>query len=255
MTWDKLRREASLIFRTFYSFLTGEFSYHAGALTYNSLMVLGSLLTLLSLFALYTPLLSYERLVSLIVQLLPQYAGEVITRLARVYESKAVFSSLSVALAYLFSVSFAKNLYKSFAYVSHGVKRRGEAFFWVFVPIFIMSFSLLSVLMLSLFALLKFLPLKMPLGFVFNLFFLLIALLVLYRVFLEADFKRVLYSSLLVSFMLSLFNKAFASLLIKLVSINPLQGMLGSFLLFLVWLYFSFQFILLGAKIINHGRG
>ena len=239
----------------FYALFSGEFSYHAGALTYAFIMVLGSVFSLVSLLAFYTPFLSYERLVSLIVQFVPQYAGEVIKRVAKIYESKATLSVLSIFLAYVFSVNFAKNLYRAFHYLSSYAKPRSEVFFWITVPIFVTLFSFLVPAIFFILTTIEFLPIKLPIGLLSSWLFFVTLVLLMYKAFLDITIKKILYASFIVSVILSFLNKILSLLLLKLVSLNPLYGVFGSLLIFLVWVYVSFQFILLGTKIINYEEG
>ncbi len=252
MNYQTIKQEVYILLRAVYHLLKGEFSYHAGALTYNFIIVIGSLFSILSILASYTPFLSYERIVSIAVQIFPQHTNEVILTISRFYKGKTTFSLLSFLLAYFFSVSFIKNLYKAFAYVKCDIKQRSEISFWVFLPILTFIFSLLSIAIITAYALLKFFIVKIPFTFLANLLFLLIVLFAVYKYFINASTAKTFYVSLLISIFLYFFNKLFVSLLVKFVTLNPLYGLVGSFLIFLVWLYLSFQLVLVGAKIFTY---
>lgn len=252
MNYHTLKQEALTLLKVCYYFLRGEFSYHAGALTYNFVVVIGSLISMFSVLAFYTPFLSYERILSLAVQIFPQHTNEIIIAISKSYEGKATFSMVSFVLAYFFSVNFIKNLYKAFVYVNCNVKKKNELSFWIFLPILTFVFSLLSIVVIVLNAFLKFFMLKIPFTFLINLVLLLTILFAVYKYFIVASVAKTIYVSLLMSIILYFFNKLFFSLLLRFIILNPLYGLVGSFLIFLVWLYLSFQVILAGAKIFTY---
>ncbi len=252
MKYQTIKQEVYIVLKAVYFLLKGDFSYHAGALTYNFIVVIGSIFSILSILASYTPFFSYDRIVSIAVQLFPQHTNEVILAISSFYQGKATFSLLSFLLAYFFSVNFIKNLYKAFSYVKCDIKQRSEISFWVFLPTLTFIFSLLTIAIITTHALLKFFIVKIPFSFIASFLFLLIVLFTVYKYFINASIAKTLYVSLLISIFLYFFNKLFVSLIVKFVTLNPIYGLVGSFLIFLVWLYLSFQVVLAGAKIFTH---
>ena len=83
----------------------------------------------------------------------------------------------------------------------------------------------------------------------FNLFIIFLVLIMLYSLYFKPK-RATFFASAFVAAMLLLLNKAFSLIVVKMVSLSPLYSIIGSPLLLLVWLYYSFSCLLVGVRVI-----
>ncbi|MDW8067067.1 MAG: YhjD/YihY/BrkB family envelope integrity protein, partial [Aquificaceae bacterium] len=82
-----------------------------------------------------------------------------------------------------------------------------------------------------------------------NFLLVLIMIIMIYSSYFRLR-RSVFLSSILVALMLFLLNKLFSTIMVKLISASPMYSVLGSPLLFLVWLYYSFFCLLFGVRVV-----
>lgn len=227
------------------------FGYHSASLTYQFLMVMGSIILLLAFISLYLPFFDPWRVYEYTKNALPSYATSLLDKMVTVYEKRASGSLLSLALAYYFSLSFTKSLNLAFGFVSQRKPIEREVFIWIALPFLLILYGVVLSLAIVLLTLSK-----NFLGFLGNMFVDLFNLLLLFLVIsmlYSSYFKpkrKTLIASAFTSLLLFLLNKLFSLVLVKMISLNPLYTIIGSPLLLLVWLYYSFYLLLIGARLI-----
>ncbi|MCS7196409.1 MAG: YihY/virulence factor BrkB family protein [Aquificaceae bacterium] len=222
--------------------------YHSASLTYQFLAFIGSVFMFLGFASLYLPFLEPERVYEHLRNAIPLYADLIIAKLLPLYEKKTFGSSLSLALSYYFSISFAKSLNTAFGYIYRRKPVEGELFFWTLMPLLLFLYTSVLSLTVTLFTLGRSLFGLSYHGLteLLNPFLLFLIVLMVYASYFRLR-RKVLVASLFTSLMLLLLNKLFSLLLAQLVSTSPLYGIMGTPLLFLVWLYYSFFCLLLGV--------
>lgn len=253
--WNILYRMLKYFRLVFLSFLDAfreNIGYHSASLSYQFLTVMGSLFMFLGFVSFYLPFLEPAKLYQALKNLLPSYADLVIAKLLPIYRNKGLGSAFSLLLAYYFSVSFAKSLNTAFGYVYRKKPVKAELFFWTAIPFMLLLYTSILSFAITLFALSKSLlgSLYQRLTEFLNLFLLFLILVMLYASYFRFR-KGVILSSVFVSVMLLLLNRLFSSLLLKLVSMNPLFSFMGTPLVFLLWLYYSFFCLLLGVCLLR----
>lgn len=216
-----------------------DYFYHAGALTYNFLMVMSSLIFLLLTLASYLPFLDYDRVQTLILELSPKYADRILKELSKIYKNRHYISILSVIIAFYYSVGFSKSLYSAFCYIIGIDKKHKMWDFWIKTAIFIV---LLSFFIFTAFSITHLIHHSEILPYL-SLF---MVYLLLYRIFFpnKPSYKNLAIVSLLLAGVSFLVNKLFSAFMVKLIKLNPLYGTFGSALVFLVLVYYSFVLIL-----------
>lgn len=240
----------SLFLSLYYSVKEG-YAYHSSALTYGFTMVLGSLFVFMSFMLYYIPFVNINLFLEKLFELMPSQAEKVIVKILDAYKHKTTGSLVSIVLAYYFSVSFAKTLDRSLSYVCYRKKRLGELSYWVGVPLMGAFFA---VLFTGIFVFLTIVKMVLS-GFYAHLlnlainFTIFLLLVLIYKLMLYRSWFSLLLSSAVVSLFFFLFNKVFSYVVVKLLLVNPLYAVMGSFLAFFVWLNFSFYIFLLGAKL------
>ncbi|RME12307.1 MAG: ribonuclease BN, partial [Aquificota bacterium] len=184
--------------------------------------------------------------------LFPSHAELVFDKLLPIYEKRASGSLLSLALAYYFSLSFAKTLNISFGFVYRKKPLESEVFFWVYMPFLLVLYTAVLSLAVALLALSKSYlgSLYQRLTELLNFMLLFSILGMLYSSYFRPR-RQVFLASAFVAFLLLLLNKLFSLIVVKLLSASPLYSVIGSPLLFLVWLYYSFFCLLLGVCFIR----
>jgi hypothetical protein len=192
------------------------YTYYSASLTYQFLMVLGSLFMLLSFLASYLPFLQADRVVHYVLSLMPQHAEKVLARVLRIYEGRLSGSIIALFLSYTFSVFFAKSLNRSFEFVYGERLKKKELTFWLGVPLFLVFYTLALSILLILLSISKplFGAIYQRIVELSNLLVGLLSLYMLYGAFL--GFKiNTLKTALLSSLLLFLLNKAFALVLVS----------------------------------------
>lgn len=222
--------------------------YHSASLTYQFLTVVGSVIMLLGFVSMYLPFLEPSRVYEYVKDYLPSHAELIFDKLLPVYEKRASGSLLSVALAYYFALSFAKTLNFSFSMVYKKKPLESELAFWVFMPLVLILYATALSFGLALLAIAKsFLEgIYQRLTELANFLLLLLLVSMLYSLYFRPRGYTFLASAF-ASLLLFILNKVFSIVVIKLISASPLYSVIGSPLLFLVWLYYSFFCLLLGA--------
>ena len=100
------------------------------------------------------------------VVIFPPYASDVVREIMHVRERGLQVSIVALGISYIFSVSFIKHLSRAFTYVSEGaLGPRREAFYWFFMPIFVVASLTLLFMSIVLSLYLKVIMLR-PLSFV-----------------------------------------------------------------------------------------
>ncbi len=222
--------------------------YHSASLTYQFLTVIGSVIMLLGFLSMYMPFLEPMSVYEYVKGLLPSHAKLVFDKLLPVYEKRASGSLISVALAYYFSLSFAKALNVSFGFVYGQKPLKSEIFFWVFMPLLLIAYTTALSIGVALLAITKsFLgALYQRLTEFLNFLLLLSIVSMLYVSYFRPQ-KPIFFASAFTTLLLTILNKLFALIIVKLISASPLYSVIGSPLLFLLWLYYSFFCLLLGV--------
>ncbi len=222
--------------------------YHSASLTYQFLTVIGSVIMLLGFISMYLPFLEPIKVYEYVKGFLPSYAELIFDKLLPVYEKRASGSLLSVALAYYFALSFAKTLNFSFSMVYKKKPLESELAFWIFMPLVLILYATALSLGVALLAIARsFLEgIYQRLTELINFLLLFFLVSMLYSFYFRPRGFTFL-SSAFASFLLFILNKVFSIVVVKLISVSPLYSVIGSPLLFLVWLYYSFLCLLLGV--------
>ena len=228
------------------------FGYHSASLTYQFLIVIGSIIMLTSFLSFYLPFFEPAKIYSFLRESLPSYAHTLLNDLISIYEKRSAGSLLSVILAYYFSVSFAKSLNTAFGYACGKKPVEKERLFIIFMPLLLILYVLILSLAVVLLTIRKLLlgGIYSRLGEVLNLLLIFVSIKMLYASYFKPK-REVFIASAFVAFMFFFLNKVFSLVMVKLISLSPLYSVLGSPLLFLVWLYYSFYCLLVGAKLIT----
>lgn len=244
-----LKSRLLALFYSLKEIFLGDVGLYASALTLRFLMVISSLLLFFGFLASFFPFLSQEKITQVISQLTPKY-GEVLIN--KLYKHREIGSVFSFSISYFFLVSYAKTFAKAISRVLREDIKLKEAILWIFIPVYLLAFSVFILVGSAvLFLLRSFIPkslsfalsLSKPLLFLPLIYF-------MYWFFLRDTLKPVciLETSMLFLVFLMLLNFIFGKFFIKLIGLNPLYAVLGSLLSFLVWLELTFSF-LLGAII------
>ncbi|ADC89157.1 ribonuclease BN [Thermocrinis albus DSM 14484] len=232
--------------------LKGEFGYHASALTYRFFMVIGSLLILTGILISYTPLANYE-VYTYLARLIPEKAGEVMMRLETLYRHRGTGSFISVLLAYYFAADLAGSMRTAFGYAT-GIKPKGRYIsLFLITPLYLLLLSLFLSLLALFPAVMKlFLPWAPQLVLWPVKFMILTGMIyVTYYIFLPVSVKpqHLLKASLFSAVLITVLNYLFTVVIIKLVHANPLYAVMGSVLVFMVWMEKVFVILLTGARL------
>ncbi len=233
----------------------GNYLYHAGALSYHLLLALAPLSVILVSFADLLPFFDIDRLEAIADRLFPRYASDIVHEVLDLRRRRTESSLLAVLISYIFSVGFIRSMGKAFSAVSEGVfGERREAFYWIFMPIFLLAVVLFILLS---FALSVYLKIVLPEGYrmVLDLAYTLPAALlltVLYLSFLKrrVSLPRVAGVSLLTSFSLFVLQLAFSWYTANVFRGNVLYGSLSGIVIFLLWTNLIFLSLLMGARLI-----
>lgn len=242
-------------FRTFFLSLVdavkGDVGYHSASLTYQFLTVIGSIIIVLAFISMYFPFLDPMRVYQYLKGIIPSYAEGILNKILPAYEKKATGSLLSFALAYYFSLSFAKTLNTAFGFVYGKRPVERELFFWTIMPLMIILYAMLLSVTVVLLTISKALlgGIYYRMAEAFNLFIIFLVLIMLYSLYFKPK-RATFFASAFVAAMLLLLNKAFSLIVVKMVSLSPLYSIIGSPLLLLVWLYYSFSCLLVGVRVI-----
>lgn len=222
--------------------------YHSASLTYQFLTVVGSVIMLLGFSSLYLPFLEPVKVYGYLKDIVPTYADTVLNKLLPFYKNKAVGSVLSLVLAYYFSVSFSKTMNDAFGYVYRKKPVEGEVYFWTVMPFLLFVYTAVVSLTATFLAISKsFLgSFYQRITELMSLFSLFLMIGMLYSAYFRLR-KSVLLTSALVALSLLALNKVFSIVLAKLITTSPLYSVMGTPLLFLVWLYYSFMCLLVGV--------
>ncbi len=226
--------------------------YHSASLTYQFLTVIGSVVMLLGFVSMYLPFLEPARVYEYVKGLIPSHAELVLDKILPVYEKRASGSLLSVVLAYYFSLSFARALNVSFGFAYGRRPLENEFFFWVLMPLLLILYTTALSIGVALLAIAKsFLGgLYQRLTEVLNFLLLFFIVGMLYSSYFRPR-RPILFASAFTALLLLILNKLFALMVVKLLTLSPLYSVIGSPLLFLVWLYYSFFCLLLGVCFIK----
>ncbi|MFN4013489.1 MAG: YhjD/YihY/BrkB family envelope integrity protein [Aquificaceae bacterium] len=231
--------------------LKGDVAYHSASLTYQFLTVIGSIIMVLAFISMYLPFLDPIKIYQHLQEIVPSYAEDILNKILPAYKKRAHGSVISFAIAYYFSLSFAKALNTAFGFMYGKKPVESEIFFWTIMPLVIILYAILLSFAVVLIAISKAL-----LGGVYyriaeasNLFVLFLTLAMLYSLYFKLK-KATLFASALVALMLLLLNKAFSLIVVKMISLSPLYSIVGSPLLLLLWLYYSFSCLLVGVRMI-----
>ncbi len=156
-----------------------------------------------------------------------------------------------MVLAYYFSLSFTKSLNTAFGFVYGKKPVEREVFFWTVMPLMMVFYTLLLSVAIVLLTVSKALlgGIYYRIAELFNLFIIFLVLTMLYSLYFKLK-RATLIASGLVALMLFFLNKAFSLIVVKMVSLSPLYSIIGSPLLLLMWLYYSFFCLLVGVRII-----
>lgn len=207
---------------------------------------------LIGFASLYFPFLDPHSLYEHIRSLFPTQAELIFKKLLFAYERRTSGSILSLLIAYYFSLSFARNLNTSFGFVYGSQPLKGGVLLWLSAPLVLLVYSAVLSLAVTVLTVGKTLLgafyQRLAEGLNFLLLFLSVGMLYSFYFHLR---RHVLLSSALVALLLFLLNKTFSSVVLWLVSTSPLYGAIGSPLLLLVWLYYSFLLLLLGVRFIK----
>ncbi|WP_448587677.1 hypothetical protein [Thermocrinis sp.] len=251
MRYASLEKRALALILSIKEIFFGEIGYYSSAMTYKFLMVLGSLFVLVGFLSSFLPFFYAEKVFQLINQLPASHGSKVFEKLQGIYAHRKVGSLIFVLMSYFFTISYTKVIAKSVSFILKEPLKLRETFFWIFVPIYILFFSFTILLGSSLISLLYTLAPK-GISIAVNLLKPILFLPLVYFTywfFLRGLMKpsHVLEASLYFLIALSLINLVFAKFLVKLMELNPLYTILGSVLLFLVWLELVFSFLLGGV--------
>lgn len=126
-----------------------------------------------------------------------------------------------------------------------------ELFFWTIMPLMIILYAMLLSVTVVLLTISKALlgGIYYRMAEAFNLFIIFLVLIMLYSLYFKPK-RATFFASAFVAAMLLLLNKAFSLIVVKMVSLSPLYSIIGSPLLLLVWLYYSFSCLLVGVRVI-----
>ncbi|WP_448584025.1 YhjD/YihY/BrkB family envelope integrity protein [Thermocrinis sp.] len=236
----------------------GELGYYSSAMTYKFLMVCSSFIMLLGFLSSFLPFLNPDRVFELINQLMPKYASSIFEKLQSIYKHRSLGTILSVLISYFFVVSYAKMFAKFLSNTVNTTIKLREVVLWVFIPIYLLFFSFTTLVGSAFISIMQtILPKWLSvLLFVAKMFIFLPLIYLLYWFFLRSLMKPlyILEASIYFLLTLNIINFVFSKFFVKLVSLNPLYGLLGSLLLFLIWLELVFSFLLgavLYAKRLN----
>jgi len=144
MTFASFKKRAFVLISSIKEVMMGDLGYYSSAMTYKFLMVLSSLFILLGFLTSFLPFLNPDRMFELISQMLPKYGAVMFKKLKSLYKHRGVGSLLSVALSYFFVVSYAKMFAKSLSFIFGTRIEFREFFLWIFIPIYLLFFPLLS---------------------------------------------------------------------------------------------------------------
>lgn len=247
-----MNRHLKAIFLSFLDMFTEDLGYHSASLTYQFLTVIGSVIMLIGFASMYLPFLEPEKLFPLLKELIPSHADAFVDRVLPVYEKRGAGSILSLIAAYYFAFSFARSLNNAFSFV-YGRKPMEVSFlFWALMPLLLILYSTALSLTMTLLTLTKsFLgSFYQRLTELLNLLTLFLILLMLYTPYFRLRMAT-LFASALVSLMLLSLNKIFSLIMVKMLSTSPLYSVIGSPLIFLVWLYYSFFCLLYGVRFMS----
>lgn len=124
-------------------------------------------------------------------------------------------------------------------------------FFWTIMPLMIILYAMLLSVTVVLLTISKALlgGIYYRMAEAFNLFIIFLVLIMLYSLYFKPK-RATFFASAFVAAMLLLLNKAFSLIVVKMVSLSPLYSIIGSPLLLLVWLYYSFSCLLVGVRVI-----
>jgi len=248
MTFASFKKRAFVLISSIKEVMMGDLGYYSSAMTYKFLMVLSSLFILLGFLTSFLPFLNPDRMFELISQMLPKYGAVMFKKLKSLHEHRGVGSLLSVALSYFFVVSYAKMFAKSLSFIFGTRIESREVFLWVFIPIYLLFFSLTVLLGSAFLSVVQtFIPkgLSILITFVKSIIFLPL-IYAMYWFFLRGVLKPryILEASIYFLVALNIINFVFYKFLAKLLALNPLYGVLGSLLLSLVFLEITFSFLL-----------
>ncbi len=251
----RLRSVIRACFFAFYDSLRLGFSYHSASLTYSFLMVFSSFIMLVGFLASYLPFVNERDLLNYLSTLAIPYGDKLTAKILDIYKHRTAGYILSVALSYFFSVSFAKVLSKALSYAYGSLTERKELVFWLAVPLLLLFYTVLtpSLLFLMSISRLYLSSFYIYITTLLNWLYLLLSLILLYRLFLpeRLGLVHLLHGSLFASLLLFFLNKLFSAFMVKLLLSNPLYAVLGSFLSFLIWINLSFYCILLGSRFVR----
>ena len=238
------------------------YSYHASAITFSSLLILNTLIIFLGTFLKYIP--HKEKLISKIYEIFPNISKEIVDLLVKTLENISTPTQLfTLILIIFFIANFLRTIEFSFSYIAK-VKARPYPLIHFFIPfifsILMVIYGLFDLGFDLILGIINRFNLNVPVILLFldyvkkilDFFVMPVGLFVLY--YFLSPVKLNLKITFAVSLMLFLFLKPIkvfftwyiTTFLIK----NLVITSLASLLIFLLWLYILFLMLLVGYRVI-----
>ncbi|MFN3813044.1 MAG: YhjD/YihY/BrkB family envelope integrity protein [Aquificaceae bacterium] len=251
----KLFDNIKLGFKALYLSVYEGYTYHAASLTYSFLMILGSLALFSNFIASFLPFFDFDRLASYFSRFFPQQAEGMMVKIFEIYRHRVSGSIISILIAYFFSVGFSKSLHRAFLYILSQTYKEKEYIFWIKTPVFIIAYTLFLPFISLFMSVIKYhlVGFFSYMFYVVNLLSIWLVVFLVYYLFLPIGYSMLylFQGALFVSISSFFLNKIFTLFVVKIILLNPLYGLMGSVLLFLIWSNLSFTVLLAGAKYIQ----
>jgi membrane protein len=238
------------------------YSYHASAITFSSLLILNTLIIFLGTFLKYIP--HKEKLINKIYEIFPNISKQIVDLLVKTLENiSAPTQIFTIVLVFFFIANFLRTIEISFSYIAK-VKPRPYPIVHFFLPfifsILMVIYGLFDLGFDLLLGILTKYNLNIPVVLTFldyikkflDFFVMPLGLFVLYYFLspVKLNVKITLIISLLLFLILKPIKVFFTWYITTFLVKNLVITSLASLLIFLLWLYILFLMLLIGYRAI-----
>ncbi len=265
-------------YRAILDYITKGYGYHSASISYFILMSFFPLLFVLTVILSYVADIKMDIIVDVINRLFPSITKSFVDFLVSLSKKRAVFGFLGVVISFYFATGIFSSIHTALVHVFEGrdVGIQKTALVYILgVPVFTIALILIYItgVILSFliegfmhttvwklfFEYLSKIGLDSIVMFFVNItnviqittYFIIIFLLYRFLTPLRVvNLKNIIWITLFMSIILFLLKSAFNLYVSFASKANPIYGSLSGIFAFLAWLYISFGFILVGARVL-----
>jgi len=265
-------------YRSVLDYITKGYSYHSASISYFILMSFFPLLFVLTVFLSYIADIKIEIITEVLNRLFPSVTQTFIKLILSLSEQRTVFGIIGVVVSFYFATGIFSSIHTALVYVFEGRDvslQKTALVYFLGVPVFtialifiyiigtVFSFFIEGITHTKIWTLFIEYIEKIKLDFIvfflvnvtnviqFISYFIIIFLIYRFLTPLRVvNWKNILSITATISVILFILKYAFNYYISFASKANPIYGSLSGIFAFLAWLYISFGFILVGARVL-----